>query len=143
MKFHGWLVVGAVALTAGINLVDAVRRGPPPPRLPAVPATDPVVRHEARFAGVTAALRRHEVRGVVGYFCDLTPEVLAATPAAMEDYFLTQFALVPWVLDPRDRDRPWAIANLRQTGGGEPLPAGYRMTVNFGGGVLLLERTRP
>lgn len=136
-------MVVAVGLTAGINLVQTVRRVPPPPRLPSVPATDPVVRHEARFAAVPAALQRHAVRGVVGYFCDLAPEVMAATPAAMEDYFLTQFALTPWVLDPRATDRPWAIANLRRPDGAERLPAGYRIATNFGGGVLLLERTTP
>ena len=142
---HRWraLVVAAVVVTAAINLAQTVRRVPPPPRRPEAPATDPVVRNEARFAAVPAALQRHEVRGVVGYFCDLAPEVMAATPAAMEDYFLAQFALTPWVLDPRATDRPWAIANLRSPGGAERLPAGYRIAANFGGGVLLLERPKP
>lgn len=136
-------MAAAVVITTGINVADTARRVPPPPRLPPVVATDPVVRNEARFAGVPAVLRRHEVRGVVGYFCDFAPDVMAATPAAMEDYFLTQFALTPWVLDPRAADRPWAIANLRQPGGAERWPAGYRIAANFGGGVLLLERAAP
>jgi len=142
MKSWIWLVAAAAVITAGINLTETVRRVPPPPRSPAAPATDPVVRSEARFAAVPAALRRHEVRGVVGYVCDFTPEVLAQTPAAMEDYFLTQFALTPWVLDPRAADRPWAIANLRQADAAMRLPAGYRVAANFGGGVLLLERIK-
>ena len=91
------------------------------------------------------ALRRvmqtRGVRGTIGYLTDVAAADLAANPRGMEEYFLTQFALVPWVLDARTQTSEWLVANLHATSIGERTPAGYRVSDDCGGGVFLLRRT--
>lgn len=131
-----------IVLVCGLNLNHAVRRTPPP-SVPTTQPTNNVMRQEARFAPLRQALQRHAVRGTLGYLTDLSPDQLAADPKGMEDYFLTQFALVPWVLDARKADGLWAVANLHTTRPEARIPAGFRVAEDFGDGVFLLRRGPP
>lgn len=133
----------AVALVSGFNLVATVRRVPPPARIPAAEPANVVLRQEQRFAAVPAALRAHGVRGTIGYFADLPPEQLRADAAGMEEYFLTQFALVPWVLDASSDHSAWAVTNLRRGTLPERGLVGYETVQELGAGVFLLKRRAP
>ena len=138
-----WGVISAVALLAvcGVNVVATALRVPPSPRLtPAVPA-NPVMRHEQRMAAVRRALETRGVRGTIGYLTDVAAADLAANPRGMEDYFLTQFALVPWVLDAKAQEYDLIVANLHGTSIGERTPPGFRVLDDCGNGVFLLQRT--
>jgi len=132
-----------IALFAGLNLADGVRRTPPPPSEPMGRPTNHVMRQEARFAALRQALQRHAVRGTLGYLTDLPPDQLAADPKGKEDYFLTQFALVPWVLDARKADGPWAVANLRTARSEARIPTAFHVVEDLGNGVLLLRKGPP
>ena len=140
-----WLTTALLALVVccGINVAHTARRTPPPSRVPAVEPANNVLRHERRFAAVVAALRAHEVRGPVGYVGDLPPAAMRADTAAMEQYFLSQFVVAPWILDAEPVRSTWVMANLHRTTPAERLPAGYAVVEDFGGGVLLLRRTAP
>lgn len=140
-----WSTISAllIALVCGLNLAQAVRRTPPPPSEPAGQPTNNVMRQEARFATLRQALQRHAIRGTLGYLTDLSPDQLATDPKGMEDYFLTQFALAPWVLDARKSDGPWAVANLRTARLEARIPPGFRLVEDLGDGVLLLREGPP
>jgi hypothetical protein len=58
----------------------------------------------------------------------------------MEEYFHTQFALAPWVIEAAFGDCTWAVANLRQASAAARVPAGFAVVEDFGRGVLLLRR---
>jgi hypothetical protein len=131
------LIVAAVCIS---NLAQAMRRVPPPPRYGIAAPANPVLRHEQRFARLREALKTHRVRGTIGYLADLPPERLRADSRAMEEFFLSQFALVPVVLDANVESRPWAIANLHGTRAADRVPAGYHVVEDFGDGVLLLRQ---
>src|SRR5688572_17884671 len=88
-----------IAIVAGLNLVGVVRRIPPPARHASTAGVDAVMRQERRLAGVREALQAHGARGVIGYVTDLPPAQLPHDPAAMHEYFLSQFVLAPWVLE--------------------------------------------
>ena len=135
--------VVAVAITGIINLTHTARRLPPPPRAPEIAQGNPVVRHEQRLGAVARALRRHGAHGTLGYLADLPTAQLSGDASAMEDYFLTQFVLVPWVIDAGSSDCTWALANLRHATAATRVPADFSIVEDFGQGVLLLRRTRP
>src|SRR5688500_10698223 len=101
-----------LALVCGINVVATGRRIPPPPRIPPEVPQDVVIRLEQRMSGVREALHTRNVRGTLGYVADLPAAELGASHEGMQEYFLTQFALVPWVVDPKTEDCRWIIANL-------------------------------
>jgi hypothetical protein len=109
--------------------------------------TNNVMRQEARLAPLHKALRRRAVRGTLAYtlayLSDLPPEQLAADRPSMEDYFLTRFALVPWVLDARNAEGLRAIAQLRRTRPEARRPSGFRIVKDFGDGVLLPRKGNP
>lgn len=142
MKIACTLSALLIALVCGFNLADAVRRTPPP-SVHAGRPTNNVLRQEARFAPLRQALQRHAVHGTLGYLTDLPPDQLAADPKGMEDYFLTQFALVPWVLDARKADGRWAVANLHTAQRDTRIPPGFDVIEDFGDGVLLLRKGPP
>ena len=129
-----------VALVCGINLVATARRIPPPPRIPPEIPQDVVMRLEERMAGVRDELRARDVRGTLGYVADIPADDLAASHEGMQEYFLTQFALAPWVLDPKTNDCRWIIANLRTKPIADRTPAGFRVAKDLGRGVWLLEK---
>lgn len=132
-----------VVLVCGINLAATARRVPPPPRAPTSNPTNVVMRHEQRMAPVVRALRAREVRSPIGYLADVRGSELAASHSGMEGYFLTQFALTPWLLSVQPEACEWIVAHLQTTTLAERTPAGFRVAESFGDGVWLLERVRP
>lgn len=137
-----WAAVTLLAVLAvcAVNVVGMARRVLPPPRVdPAFPA-NAVMRHEQRMAALRAALESRDVRGTIGYVADVAAADLPASPRGMEDYFLTQFALVPWVLDARAPEYDWVVTDLRAASIAERTPAGYRVADDCGDGVFLLRR---
>lgn len=140
-----WLTIAflALAFLSAVNLWRVAERVPPPPRIePAVPA-NVVLRHEQRFAKVAAALRAHRVDDVVGYVGDLPPDEMRGDHFSMEQYFLSQFVLTPWILDANTERTAWAVANLHRTAAAERIPSGFAVIEDLGAGVLLLKRTAP
>lgn len=137
-----WNAVALVVLLGVCvwNVVGMVVRVPPPSRVAEGGAENSVVRHEARMAALRRAMERHTVTGTVGYLTDLPPAALAGDARGMGEYFLTQFALTPRVLDPRDYEREWIVANLRTATIDVRGPPGYRVAENCGGGVWLLRK---
>lgn len=140
-----WSAISAVVLVivCGINVLVMVRRVPPPARRPEAIAANVVMRQERRMAAVVRALRRQDVRGAVGYLADVPAAELPAYPRGMEEYFLTQFALVPWILDTRAEECNWIVANLATSEIAARVPPGFRVAEDFGGGVWLLEKRPP
>jgi hypothetical protein len=137
------LVAAILAALGGSNLWDVLRRVPPPPHYVSAAPTDVVMRHEQRFAPVLAALRARRVRGRVGYLADQPPQAMQANPRGMQEYFLTQFALVPVVLDTNLENCTWLVTNLRETTLDARVPAGFQLVDEFGDGVSLLRRKEP
>jgi predicted membrane metal-binding protein len=140
-----WLTISflTVAFLSAYNLWRAAERVPPPPRMvPAVPA-NVVLRHEQRFAKVSSALRTHRVDGVIGYVGDLPPDEMRADHFSMEQYFLSQFVLAPWILDANTERALWAVANLHRTAVAQRIPSGFTVVEDLGAGVSLLKRTSP
>jgi hypothetical protein len=140
MKLWSAVMVLALAVVAGINLVTTARRIPPPPRAPVAIPQNVVMRHEQRFAAVRDALKTRSVSRAIGYLADLPPTELRASERSMREYFLTQFALAPWILDATAGDSQWVIANLHTARIADRMPAGFRVVEDFGDGVALLEK---
>lgn len=143
MKTGAAITALIIAIVAGVNLFDLARRMPLPARGPVAQNGDVAMRHERRLAGVRKALRSHAAHGLIGYVTDLPPAELPNNDAAMQEYFLSQFALVPWVLEADFTQSAWAVTNLRTKSRADGLPAGFRVVKDFGGGVLLLRKTEP
>ena len=140
MKLWSAVMVLALAVVAGINLVTTARRILPPPRAPVVIAKNVVMRHEHRFAAVRDALKARSVSHAIGYLADLPPTELRSSERGMQEYFLTQFALAPWILDATAGDTQWVIVNLHTTRIADRMPVGFRVAEDFGDGVALLEK---
>lgn len=143
MRAWTFLTLLLVAAVSAVNLAGTVRRNPPPPRLPPEIPANVVLRQEQRLAGLLLELKARGVRGTLGYLADLPPEQLRADPAAMERYFLPQFALAPWILDATTQEAAWIVADLRVRPAAERIPAGCTVERDFGDGVLLLRRRAP
>jgi hypothetical protein len=143
MKTWPAIALGAVVLVSGFNVVFMARRVPPPSRASVSEPANIVVRHEQRMAAVARALHSRGAPGKIGYLTDMSPAELAANPRGMEEYFLTQFALVPWVVDPRADDCRLVVANLSTSHIADRLPAGFRIAQEIGHGIWLLEKNQP
>ena len=105
-----------VVAMAVVNVVHIAQRvPPPPPRDSPVTALDPVTRHERRFAALYRSVGVRGLKGTIGYIDDLSGSRLTEDERGVEDYYLTQFALVPLVLDSNPEPHEWAVANLRTT----------------------------
>ena len=141
MKTWNLISLFALALVCGINVVATARRIPPPPRTPPETPQDVVMRLEQRMSGVRDVLRTRAVRSPLGYVADLPAAELGTSHEGMQEYFLAQFALVPWVVDPKTEDCRWIIANLHTKPIADRIPAGFRVAEDFGRGVWLLEKT--
>ncbi|NIN70721.1 MAG: hypothetical protein GTO46_02055 [Gemmatimonadetes bacterium] len=89
-------------------------------------------------------LREHlPPRGVVGYASDGWSGNAFTTVEALQDYFLTQYALAP-VIVLRGADFPIVVGNYpadsaAEQAAGRTYPAGLVVRRNLGEGVLLLE----
>jgi hypothetical protein len=137
--------IALVVLVAAcaFNMIATVRRVPPPPRAPVAVPSNVVMQYEQRLAGVRASLQKRQVSGTVGYLADLPATEMAGNHHAMEAYFLTQFVLVPLIVDAKAEGSKWIVANLHATTIAERLPPGFRVVEEFGSGVTLLEKRAP
>lgn len=137
-----WIMLTWVALLAvcGVNVGSTLRRVPPAPRASGGGERDVVMRHEQRMAALRHALQVRGVRGTVGYVADVPALELANTPRGREEYFLTQFALAPWLLNAELRDCDWAVANLHRATIEERMPAGFQVSDELGDGVWLVRK---
>lgn len=132
LRLAALLAVTAVAVA---NVIHTVRKTPPAALGVSAAAFDPLSWHEQRFQRFRAAAAARGLRGTIGYIGD--------RPAADDDYFYAQFALVPLLLDFDPAPYEWAIANLRTTSPGSRVPAGWRIVQDLGDGVLLLRKSAP
>lgn len=132
-----------VAVLAGVNVADVLRRVPVPPRVASAAEPDSVAQMERRLAPLRAALEMRKLDGLVGYVGDVPAERVPADAQATVDYYQAQFALAPAVLDLAVERREWAVANLRTARLAERLPAGFVVAEDFGGGVALLRKAAP
>jgi hypothetical protein len=107
-----------------LSTVRIVTNAPNPTRL----HTDNIAkRSDQRFAALRAALPS---QGVVGY-------IGASGSAAVGDYYLTQYALVPLVVD-YSPNHPLVIGNFPVSLPPTRLPSAHLQLVkDFGDGVLL------
>ena len=137
-----WCVLAALtlAIVCAVNLAATIRRVPPAARFSDAEHANPAVRADERFRSVRRALTTHGAHGTVAYLADAPPDQLAANPRAMEEYFLAQFALAPWVLDARVGSWRWAVADFHGAAAAERIAADYRVVEDCGNGVLLLEK---
>lgn len=85
------------------------------------------LRSDQRFAALKRAL---PVRGTVGYLGD-------SGEFAVVDYYLTQYALAPLVVD-HSPNHPLIVGNYRSAAHREPFPANFELIKDFGDGVWLL-----
>jgi hypothetical protein len=135
--------LGIVILVAVGNVVHTAQKTPPPPvDSPAGPA-DPVMRQERRLAGLRASVEARGLRGTIGYLGDSPPGQAAEPAREVEDYFLTQFALAPLVLDGDAERYEWIVVNLQSAASSARVPAGWKIEEDFGGGVLLVKKAAP
>lgn len=140
-----WRLVafGAVVVVALVNLRALVERFPPAAPYADAAANDPAIRQEQRFAALRADLKARGLRGDVGYRGDVPPDRLFPDATACADYYLAQFTLAPFVLDPNFAAHNWCVTNFRTLpASARPLP-GWRIVQDFGDGVLLLRKERP
>ena len=143
MRTWSAFVTVFVVVIATVNLIATARRIPPPSRIDPSAPPDVVLKQEARLVAVRRALERVGARGVIGYVSDLPPDQLATDAAGMREYFLSQFALAPLVLDARFGDVRWVVVNLHRAPLTARMPSGFRVVEDGGAGVWLIERSRP
>ena len=134
------LIVVVVVVINVFNLVQAV---PPPPAESPWAVVDPATRAELRLATLRAKVQERGLTGTIGYLGDLPGDRLNDDHQAVEDYYLTQFVLVPLVLDLNPSSHGWAVANLRIAAASARVPGGWKIEEDFGNGVLLLRKKTP
>ena len=139
----GAICLAAIVGIVAINLAQALRRVSPAPHFTPTVPTNSVERSERRFAGLREAMKKHRVRGKVGYVADLTPERMRENAAAMEELFLAQFALAPVVLDTDLEKCFWAVTNFHEAPAADRVPQEFRVVEDLGGGVRLLRKEAP
>lgn len=87
-----------------------------------------------RLSEVRHSLKGHKVPETIGY-CYFLPSEKSLLP----DYFASQYALAPWVLDWHYTGYEWVVMNVRMRSHSS-LPRGFTVVENFGDGVFLLRR---
>lgn len=132
-----------VVVVAVVNVVQTAQTVPPPPADAPSAAIDPVRRQERRLAALHERVRAHGLTGVVGYIGDPPGGRLLEEENSVADFYLTQFVLVPLVLDAQPEAHEWAVANLRATTLQTRVPSGWRVVEDFGDGVILLRKAAP
>jgi hypothetical protein len=135
--------LGIVILVAVANVVHTAQKTPPPPVDSSAGPADPVMRQEQRLAGLRGSVEARGLRGTIGYLGDPPTGRPAEDARGVEDYFLTQFALAPLVLDGEAERHEWIATNLRGAAPLARVPAGWKVAEDFGGGVLLLKKAAP
>lgn len=134
------LTLLVVLLVAGLNLWRTAQDAAGQLKHPQV---DRVVEQEHRLASLRQSVVERGIRGTAGYFTDVPGDQIFTTFPTVEQYYLTQFALSPLVLDPYASDHPWTIVNLRTTVANPNLPSGYAVVEEFGDGLMLLKKGTP
>jgi hypothetical protein len=128
---------GRITITVGLTLMlcllsslRAVVEAPRPSQLRAMSRAI-AQRSDLRFAELRRALPE---RGVVGY-------VGEGGESEVADYYLTQYALVPIVVE-RSLDHPLVIGNFpfSRVASSPATPKGFVLVRDFGNGVLLLAK---
>ena len=84
------------------------------------------LRSDQRFAALKTALPE---RGTIGYVGD-------SGEFALADYYLTQYALTPLVVD-HSLNHPLVVGNYRAPASAESFPSNLQLIKDFGDGVLL------
>jgi hypothetical protein len=97
-------------------------------------SADLIDHYEHRMAGVRRSLQERKVPGKIGY-CYFLPWEKALLP----DYFASQYALAPWVLDWHYTGYDWVVMNVRMRSHSS-LPPRFTVVEDFGDGVILLRR---
>jgi len=133
-----WLLL--IAAVAVGNVIHGVRKTRPVPAGTDGADLDRVMRFERRVAPLRAKLATSGVTGTIGYIGDIPSEQLSANDQGMEDYYLTQFVLVPLVLDRNPDAHEWAVGQFRRPVNSANLPAGWKVVEDLGEGVLLLRK---
>jgi hypothetical protein len=131
MPYETKIVIGTAAITflcllSTSRLVTEV----PSPRHLKTAASDVAERSDKRFSELRRALPEY---GVVGYF--------GAPSESVSDYYLTQYALAPLVVD-RSRDHKLVIGNFPHPPHVPPpgTETDLLLVRDFGNGVLLFEK---
>jgi hypothetical protein len=132
----GWLVVLAAAGVANLAY-NAKNVAPVKPWLPSVMSGP--VRQEHRLADLRNALAMRNITGKIGYIGDVASSHMETDDRGVEDYYLAQYTLAPWVLDTKADGYALAIANLASDRP-ERLSGQWQTVENFGDGVLLLRK---
>jgi hypothetical protein len=136
--------LGAVVWVAGLNVAHvATNVAPPRIEFPGAAAADPVVRQEKRFKVLREKAHLAGVSGTLGYFDNFPANLPHDDPAVVREYYLAQFALVPWVLDRDATLATWAITNFTNSTMSKALPPEWRIEADCGDGVLLLRKAKP
>ncbi|MCX5678502.1 MAG: hypothetical protein NTY76_05270 [Candidatus Omnitrophica bacterium] len=96
---------------------------------------DQITQYEERFAAVRAAL---PARGAVGYITEAPPEAVMAYGNLQAEYYLTQYAVAPVVVDNNPR-RGIVIGNFHSSALPDISAYGrFSVIMNAGNGVFLL-----
>ncbi len=98
------------------------------------PSPDLIDFYVNRLSGVRRSLGDRKVSGRIGY-CYFLPSEKALLP----DYFASEYALAPWVLDWHYTGYEWVVLNVRMRSH-SALPRGFSVVEDFGDGVFLLRR---
>ncbi|MFH0731578.1 MAG: hypothetical protein V2A72_01490 [Candidatus Omnitrophota bacterium] len=95
-----------------------------------------ISRYESRFSEIRKMLASEKV---VGYITEKTPEEITADANATAEYFLTQYAISPTVVDNKKFDG-LVVGNLHSGYlSGNASTKKLSLIKNFGNGVMLLK----
>jgi len=97
-------------------------------------SADLIDYYQHRLAGVRRSLQERKVPGKIGY-CFFLPWEKSLLP----DYFASQYALAPWVLDWHYTGYDWVVMNVRMRSHSS-VPPRFTVAEDFGDGVFLLKR---
>jgi hypothetical protein len=135
-----WIAVLAVLLYAAASTFRWVHLAARPARA----GQDQISAYERRFDQLRLVLPS---RGVVGYLGHPEPtgssstEANAASLLHFRRYLLAQYSLAPLLLI-ESTDPEFVVGNF-DPGAVPPAPAGFRVTGDFGDGVILFRRSGP
>ena len=121
------IAVAVFAVCCLLSAVQMVVKTPTPGSLKESPDTV-AQRSDLRFAALRVALPK---RGVVGYAGES-----GADAVVLADYYLTQYALAPLVVD-RSPNHPVVVGNFPSGPPARPPQENLRLVKDFGNGVLL------
>ena len=139
---QAWLLVmvGVAVAVSAANIVDMSVRTYPAPIDPSGVASDPVMRHQQRFAVLRAGAMARGLHGTLGFLSELPPGQWQADSISVEDYYLAQYALAPIILDTEAVRHEWIVADVPRAELAMRIPLGWNVVGDFGDGVVLLRK---